>query len=183
MKKILLLIAVAFCSLSINAEEKELINSKCYRGSAELGYSIGAIHYPKINRFEINTSHGYQFNPYLYLGAGAGLHFYSTFDGALYSRSKKVDVPLFGHIKANFTKTRVSPYAEVKLGYHITVNSGLYAFAGLGCRFATVKKQGVNLSLGYSCSVSKFSSYIGTKYYGSSSAYCEAISIKLAYDF
>ena len=51
-------------------------SGKCYRGFVDAGYDVGIGDYD-FGRFVINTTHGYQFNPYIFLGAGTGLHFMS----------------------------------------------------------------------------------------------------------
>ena len=71
MKKGLLVFIAILVSLSVNSQN---ISGKCYRGFADLGYTIGLGDY-EMGRVEINTSHGYQFSPYVYLGAGLGFHF------------------------------------------------------------------------------------------------------------
>ena len=68
MKKIYLFLIV-ICSFALSANAQN-VSGKCYRGFADLGYTIGLGDY-KMGRFEINTSHGYQFSPYFFLGAGA----------------------------------------------------------------------------------------------------------------
>ena len=40
---------------------------------------IGIVDY-EFGRFEVNTSHGYQFNPYIFLGAAVGLHFMPSYE-------------------------------------------------------------------------------------------------------
>ena len=64
------------CVLSIHGQN---VSRNCYRGYIDAGYSIGVGDY-EFSRFEVNTSHGYQINPHLFLGAGAGLHFMSSYE-------------------------------------------------------------------------------------------------------
>lgn len=49
-------------------------SSNGYRGFADLGYTIGVGDYD-FGRFEISTTHGYQVNPYFFVGGGVGFHF------------------------------------------------------------------------------------------------------------
>ncbi len=75
--------------------------SKGYRGFAEVGYGIGVGDYD-FGRFSIETSHGYQFNHYIFLGAGLGFQFSSKYETkgmeyALDKRDSKVDIPIFFH--------------------------------------------------------------------------------------
>ena len=70
---------------------------KGYRGSVEVGTIVNfkASGIP-INKgaFSITTSHGYQFNPHLFLGAGIGLDYHAA-GGRLF-------MPLFADVRANF---------------------------------------------------------------------------------
>lgn len=43
------------------------ITLSCYRGFVDAGYDVGIGDYD-FGRFVINTTHGYQFNPYIFLG-------------------------------------------------------------------------------------------------------------------
>ena len=61
MRKIsFVLAAIMAIALNCNAQS----SNGCYRGFIDAGYSIGVGDY-EFGRFEVNTSHGYQFNPYL----------------------------------------------------------------------------------------------------------------------
>lgn len=51
-------------------------SGKGYHGFADLGYTIGVGDYD-FGRIEISTTHGYQVNPYLFVGGGVGFHFMS----------------------------------------------------------------------------------------------------------
>lgn len=60
------LFMVVAMNVNVNAQSY-LTNS--YKGYVDAGYSIGIGDY-EFGRVEINTSHGYQFTPYFFLGAG-----------------------------------------------------------------------------------------------------------------
>ncbi|MDR1723813.1 MAG: DUF4156 domain-containing protein, partial [Tannerella sp.] len=49
-----------------------------YRGFFDFGYDIPMPAIAEKGNFEINTSHGYQINEYLFVGAGVGLHIYNA---------------------------------------------------------------------------------------------------------
>lgn len=191
MKKILLMIAVAIISLTASAQNTA---SSCYRGFADAGYTFGIGDYD-MGRFEINTSHGYQINPFIYLGAGLGLHFmpeYETpdMDIALDSRESKVDIPIFANAKFNMSKGKYTPFIDGKVGTYVTNNGGLYMNVSAGLRIATNEKQAVNVSIGYTreeLEFETFDSFFGTssmKYYTSSRKLTtEGIAIKVGYEF
>ena len=191
MKKILFLLIAFLVALSVNSQN---VSGKCYRGFADVGYTIGLGYY-EIGRVEINTSHGYQFNPYIYLGAGLGFHFMPEYKTpgmsiALDERDSSVEIPFFANFRANFTKTKVSPFVDAKVGSYITNGSGLYTSISAGCRIATNKKQGVNISLGYTYSKLEFQTF--DRFISSSSLVytregrvdaTEGLEIKVGYEF
>ena len=122
MRKIsFVLAAIMAIALNCNAQS----SNGCYRGFIDAGYSIGVGDY-EFGRFEVNTSHGYQFNPYFFLGAGAGLHFMSSYetkdmDIPLDVRDSQVDIPVFANIRCNSTCT-----VEIAHIHNIFVESSFY---------------------------------------------------------
>ena len=76
----LLAICIIFC-VTTSKVQAQTLESNCYRGNVEAGYSVGIGDYDS-ERFEINTTHGYQFNPYFFLGVGTGIHFMSSYKTA-----------------------------------------------------------------------------------------------------
>ena len=173
------LAAIMAITLNCNAQS----SSGCYRGFIDAGYSIGVGDY-EFGRFEVNTSHGYQFNPYFFLGAGAGLHFMSSYE------TKDMDIPVFANIRCNFSKKKVSPFVDVKGGTYVTNNGGLYVNASAGCRFAINEKQAVSLAVGYASeklefeSFDRFTSNTSMNYTRSPRKLdTEAITLKLGFEF
>jgi len=70
MKKFILFLITAMFAICANAQNIQ----KGYHGFAELGYNK-CISQLDPSTIEITTSHGYQFNPYIFLGAGVGFDF------------------------------------------------------------------------------------------------------------
>ena len=124
-----------------------------YHGEVNFGYSIG-LSKSDISRYEINTTHGYQFNPYLFVGAGIGLHAADGF----------ADVPLYAAARATFVDGSITPFVDGKVGCYVTHGAGVYASVSVGCRFATWYKQGINLSVGYSREFSSNNVSLGIGY-------------------
>ena len=165
-----------------------------YRGFIDAGYSIGVGDY-EFGRFEVNTSHGCQFNPYLFLGAGVGLHFMSSYETKGMSipldvRDSQVDIPVFANIRCNFSKKKVSPFVDLKGGTYVTNNGGLYVNASTGLRFAINEKQAVNIAIGYASeklefdTLDRFSSYTSMNYTRRpSKCDTEAITLKVGLEF
>ena len=168
--------------------------SKGYRGHVDAGYSVGVGDYD-FGRFELSTSHGYQFNPYVFLGAGMGVHFMSSYatDAApitLDTRDSQVDVPLFANLRIHLLNRRFTPLIDAKCGYFVTHNGGLYASAAVGGRYALSDRYALNLTVGYTrekLEFETFDRFIGStsmRYYTSPRKLdTECISIKLGFEF
>jgi hypothetical protein len=95
--------------------------------------------------FGITTSQGYQINPYIYVGAGLGVHLYS-----MDNFETSVALPIFANFRANFTKTKVSPFFDAKIGYSVVDLKGLYLSPSLGVRIGLSNNLGLNIKVGYS---------------------------------
>ena len=94
----------------ITKEESEKSNRirtdvKGYRGSVEVGtivnFKASGIPIDK-GAFSITTSHGYQFNPYIFLGTGFGLDYHAA--------GKHLFIPLFVDLCTNFSDTNITPF-------------------------------------------------------------------------
>lgn len=192
MKKIILVIVMAVSILSVKAQDNSFGGG--YRGFADLGYNIGVGDYD-FGRFEISTTHGYQVNPYFFVGGGVGFHFMSSYetkgmDIPLDKRDSKVSIPLFADFRGTFSKRKFAPFADLKLGYFVTNNDGFYGNVSAGCRMAIKGKQGIFLSIGYTYeklefqTFSRFNSTTSMNYTRTPRKLdCEGISIKLGYEF
>ena len=184
-------IILAFTITSVNAQN---ISYNCYRGYVDAGYTFGIGDYD-FGRFEVNTSHGYQINPYLYVGAGVGLHFMSSYktsgmDIPLDTRDSKVDIPVFANARCNILKGKISPFFDLKGGTYVNNNGGLYVNLSAGCRIATNFKQAVNISVGYTTeklefqTFSHFTSNYNLNYIRKPEIYnAEGITLKIGYEF
>lgn len=191
MRKVFLLFALLLAVISSNAQNTA---KNCYRGFVDAGYSVGIGDY-NFGRFEVNTSQGYQINPYLFIGAGTGLHFMASYktkdmDIPLDIRDSKVDIPVFANVRCNFLKKKVTPFVDVKGGTYVTNSGGLYVNASAGCRFSINEKQAINLSVGYATeklqfeTFDRFTSHTSMDYTRYTTLYdTEAITVKLGFEF
>ena len=88
---------------------------------------------------------GYQANPYLFVGAGAG---YSRWDV-----QNCVSVPLFADLRIELHKAirrRMSPYAELQVGYAVGDIKSFYLSPQLGCHFNVGHRPiGISVALSY----------------------------------
>lgn len=191
MRKVFILAAMLLSSIGSVAQNTA---KNCYRGYVDAGYSVGIGDYD-FGRFEVNTSHGYQINPYLFIGAGTGLHFMSSYktkdmDIPLDIRDSKVDIPVFANIHCNLLKKKVSPFVDVKGGTYVTNDGGLYVNASAGCRISINEKQAINLSVGYAIeklqfeTFDNFNSNTSMDYTRYTTLYdTEAVTLKLGFEF
>ena len=123
---------------------------KGYRGLVEVGtivnFRASGIPIAK-GAFSVTTSHGYQFNPHVFLGAGLGLDYHAA-GGRLF-------VPLFADVRANFLNRDITPFFGVKIGYAVGskasegVNPGVYFNPTFGMRFILKPDFVMNVALGY----------------------------------
>ena len=190
-KGFILLVTLLATVISVNAQNT---SKNCYRGYIDAGYSFGVGDY-EFGRFEINTSHGYQFNPYFFLGVGTGLHFMSSYETSgmeipLDIRESKVDVPIFVNIRCNFSKKKVSPFVDAKGGLFVTNSGGLYVNASAGCRLSLNEKQAISIAIGYASEkleferFKRFISSTNMAYTRSVTKYTtESITLKLGFEF
>jgi len=156
-----------------------------YKGIVDLGYNIPFGGAAEKGTFEVNTSHGYQINPYLFAGAGLGLHIYNARDSAMknprtypcymvnYKRdstaylravdSSFMTLPIFLDIRAYLPiqNSKISPFVMFRVGYSFNLSDGfkgmgIYMNPAIGAKFQIAPTIGLNFSLGYS-----FQSYGG----------------------
>lgn len=138
MKKIkLLMIAVAvmacgtasaqFSNTSMRGSNKSGYQSESgYRGFVEVGYTVGTGD-AGADAVSFTTSHGYQINPYVFVGAGAGVNYYHSPD--MWS------VPIFATARGTLIDGPISPFLDLKIGYAAADVSGFYFSPTIGCRF------------------------------------------------
>ena len=154
-----------------------------YRGFADIGYTagIGDVTH-RIDRAEFVTSHGYQFNPHLFLGAGAGIHYYFDNPG---HRTETLMVPCFADFRWTMLNRRASPLLGVKAGYSLGTNDnfdgGSYLALFLGAKFMISNKSEINFSASYSIQwADNYGNIYRYRYYGNQ---LKGITLKLGVGF
>lgn len=161
MKKTILSFLLLLCAFGVKAQNEA---GNCYRGFVDAGYTIGVGDYD-FGRFEVNTSHGYQINPYIFIGGGMGLHFMQSYkasgtsDIPLDIRDSKVDIPVFANVRGTFMKSRFAPFIDAKAGTFINNNGGQYINASIGLRISVNKKQAVDIMVGYTMEKLEFETF------------------------
>ncbi len=148
-----------------------------YKGFVETGYTIG-VGDAGDGRISAMTVHGYQINPYIFAGIGAG--------GNYFHKAEKWNVPIFADVRSNILDHSISPFVDVKIGYSILDVEGFFFSPSIGCRFAIGEKSGLNVSVGYELQKFKIEqSYSVYGYSGSVSAKgtCGGVAFKVGLDF
>ena len=88
----------------------------------------------------VATSHGYQFNPYLFIGAGLSID-YCHRDGS-------IEVPLFLQARGDLKFGRFTPFLDLRGGYTLTDGGGWNLSPTIGYRFNWGRKVGINVGVG-----------------------------------
>lgn len=122
------------------SSEKKYRDGKGYRGFFDFSYSSG-IHNSEVVRLEAATSQGYQFNSYLYLGAGIGA-------SCFLNDATTTFFPVFANPRVDFNTGKISPFIDLRGGYTFGDSKGIYLVPSVGARLR-LAKGGLNFSAGY----------------------------------
>ena len=154
LKRSLLLSAViTTAALCASARQPE----SGYRGFVDLTSRISRHSYPlgSVTNYDpgIATSHGYQFNPWLFVGAGID---FSLEDNIWWSDHYKHHYCFESHKLSIFTEGRTdlqfgkfTPFADIRLGWNACTDGTVYFSPSIGYRFNWGRKVGINVGLGY----------------------------------
>lgn len=171
MKNITKFIAVClvFVSAGVYAQGKTGVLSKGYHAMADFGFGT----YPTFN-YNVSTTHGYQFNPYIFVGGG--ILAIATED------LEKCALPIFADFRINFLDKKVSPLVDFRNGITVSQGVGFYSQAAFGARFILSEKYAMNLYTGFELYELK-SRYLneGKNFYASDKI--GSIIIKLGFEF
>ena len=142
MKRILLLFAIAAVSLGAFALQPQ----RGYRGFVDWDNSIKRVEdfsgaYYTEYFTGVSTSHGYQFNPNFFLGAGISAQIYNKY-------YTEWILPAFIHIRTDQKFGVFTPFGDMRIGYSLTDGGGIYFSPMVGYRFNWGRKLGINVGLG-----------------------------------
>lgn len=121
-----------------------------YKGFLEGGYTIGVGDYGE-DRIALETIHGYQFNPYYFVGFGVGVNYFIE--------DEYWGMPIFADIRTNLLNRRVTPILEAKIGYSVLDIQGFYVSPSIGCRIAVGNNKAIFVSIGYEMQRAEFEGY------------------------
>lgn len=141
-KTIIILFLLVVCQTSFYAQK--------YRGVVDLGFAAGAGN-SSWNRGDLSFVNGVQFNNWFYSGVGVGLQFWQG--------THNVSMPVFANIEGTLNKGKISPFADLKIGYNFDLSgkskrdflstSGIYLNPSIGFRWAIEGRKALRLSTGY----------------------------------
>lgn len=145
---------------------------------------------------EINTIHGYQANPYFFVGAGVGFHYFPKYssnkiDGVpLWKRDASCEIPLFFNMRWTILNKRITPFVDARFGHYVTNHSGIYATGGIGCRLSMKKNQALYVTASYAATKIRYKEsnlmparYAYYWYYENTDEDQSAVSLKIGYEF
>lgn len=146
MKRIYLIPILALQILPLQARQPE----KGYRGFIEWSNDMRRPEYYYFGKETqifsgISTSHGYQINPDLFVGAGVAIELHSN------NGTQNWLVPLFAQIRTDRKWGDFTPFGDLRVGYSAVSGSdrGFFLSPSIGYRFNWGRKAGLNIGLGW----------------------------------
>ena len=145
-----------------------------YKGFIDFGGVIG-IGNRGDGAIAVSTTHGYQFNPYFFFGAGIGIEYHMNWETFF--------IPVFADIKTYFLNKNISPFLGLKAGYSVYDGKGCYINPHIGATLSSSPRFGMNLTIGYNMQKAKINDRPkNIKNYKDNMA-INGISIKLGFEF
>ena len=139
MKKFLILLVTVFIATSAFAQD-----AKGYRGFTDFSYSLGVgDNSEDFDRYAISTTHGYQIDDIVFVGAGVSFE---------YVRKAAISlVPIYGDVRVDIplSSGSVKPFIDAKVGYAAGTIDGFYFAPTVGVRIPVNFVKALNLGLGY----------------------------------
>lgn len=133
----------------------------------------------------VTTSHGYQINSWMFVGAGVTLEHCKRLDSYIF--------PVFVEGRTDLNIGGFTPFGDVRVGYNLAQGGGAYFSPGIGYRFNWGRKMGVNLGVGltlqdcktevYDITMRPDDGYWEMTYKGSKHACKAFFSFRLGIDF
>jgi hypothetical protein len=118
-------------NLAEPVELKTNYPNKGYRGFGEINIGTGKDDSDtEFNQIGFLSAHGYQMNSKLFVGGGAGFYDYYN------DNDDVIMIPLFANVRFDFVESGISPFLDVRLGYSVGDNEGVYFTPSFGVRFS-----------------------------------------------
>lgn len=112
----------------------------------------------------ISTSHGYQFNPWLFAGAGIDYSLKDSGKYHYYAPKHSYDMhnyflSIFGQLRTDLKFGKFTPFADVRVGVNATSSGTVYFSPSIGYRFNWGRKIGINVGAGYTLDAYRYDEY------------------------
>lgn len=133
--------------LSTIKKNMDMTPKKGYKGFVDLGTALGLDKYDDQIGVDAIVVNGYQFNPYVFAGAGVGYLCFMGSDKG--STDFNYGIPVFADVRVTPLKTKVTPLIELRAGAVFGDFSGLYLQPSVGIRIGLSSKMGLTLKLAY----------------------------------
>lgn len=164
MKRTFITAAIVLTALSGAARQPE----RGYRGFVDWTNRIHRSSYYGGHRtnydFGISTSHGYQFNPWLFAGVGIDVGLKDTgwwSDPSIHHYDLDNNfISIFAEGRADLKLGKFTPFADVRLGWNACENGTIYFSPSIGYRFNWGRKVGINVGIGYTLDGYRYENYI-----------------------
>lgn len=181
---------------SIKLKKPQNINTltKGYKGFAEIDLGVDVLEWDCPLRFDISTTHGYQFNPWLFVGAGLGYScahsWFDYYDWFEHNYQTIHSMLMYADIRATYPnkKSNFAPYFEQKIGYTVGHLYGFYASPSIGVHYAMSGRKGISIGFGINYQAHpvhcrydiEYENYDFSDHYNFSPLTC---SLRLGFDF
>ena len=152
--------AIALAVFSASARQPE----RGYRGFVDWSnrYSRHSDQYGGYTQYYtgIATSHGYQFNPWLFAGAGIDVEVDPQF--IPYLDFLDYTLSLFVEGRTDLKFGPFTPFADVRIGYNANSyeNGNLYFSPSIGYRINWGRRIGLNVGIGYTLDRSRYEEHV-----------------------
>ena len=120
--------------------ERDEFKTNGYKGFVDVGGAFGVGTYGD-GLVSVSSTHGYQFNPYFFLGVGVGVNYHFNWS--------TVFIPVYADARGYFMNNDIAPFIGLKVGYSVFDGMGFYFNPSVGVRFIATSKLGLNLSIGF----------------------------------
>ncbi len=142
-KYILISLILASCCIAASAKEP----TKGYRGfvdaNVDLSFNQSVYGETTVVYYGVSTSHGYQFNPHLFVGAGLVLERHHPV-----SHNYGYEFPIFAHARTDWQFGRFPLYGDIRIGGVILGDDRLYISPTVGYRLNLGGKSNLNFGIG-----------------------------------
>ena len=143
-----------------------------FKGYVEVGYALG-LSDDDDGCGLVLAAFGYQFNPHIFAGLGAGVGLYDEFED--------LGIPVFANFRYTILNKRISPFVDAKAGYSFGDMEGLYLSPSVGCRFAIGKRMAITTSVCLEVQDYEYEDYYW--YYDYSSETALSLGLKIGFEF